>query len=72
MVAVVVAIGVGVAVVVGVGVGMTEDLVSLLLYPARFAHAIVKRGEAKSLGIRKAGWPKSKWKRKINGETVLR
>lgn len=31
-----------------------------------------KRVKAKSLGIRKAGWPKSKWKRKINGETVLR
>lgn len=31
-----------------------------------------KRVKAKSLGIRKAGWPKSKWKRKISGETVLR
>lgn len=34
--------------------------------------AEAKRVKAKSLGIRKAGWPKSKWKRKINGETVLR
>ncbi len=34
--------------------------------------AKAKRVKAKSLGIRKAGWPKSKWKRKLNGETVLR
>lgn len=30
------------------------------------------RQQDKARGIRKAGWPKSKWKRKINGETVLR
>ena len=53
-VAVAVVVGVVVAVVggdvvgvaVGVAVGMTEDLVSLLRDPARFSHAIVKRGEA--------------------------
>ena len=45
-VVVVVAVGVAVVVVVVVVVGMTEDLVSLLRDPARFAHAIVKRGEA--------------------------
>lgn len=36
----------------------------------RYSKALRQR--AKHLGIRSAGWPKSKWKRKVNGETVLR
>ncbi len=30
------------------------------------------RQQDKAAGIRKAGWPKSKWKRKLDGSVVLR
>lgn len=34
--------------------------------------AKMKRQRAKHLGAKVSKWPRSKWKRKVNGETVLR
>ncbi len=34
--------------------------------------AKVRRVKAKHLGIKKRGWPKSKWRKKVSGEVVLR
>jgi 5-methylcytosine-specific restriction protein A len=34
--------------------------------------ARAKRREARHIGIKKRGWPKSKWRKKVSGEVVLR
>jgi 5-methylcytosine-specific restriction protein A len=34
--------------------------------------AKAKRMKARHLGIKKRGWPKSKWRKKVSGEVVLR